>query len=195
MLVPSFPFAGTHALTRARRGPAIVGMSATVRNLGSIAEWLGAAQFTSTFRPVKLTEYYVAADPAVRDMHTGSILRTLPGLGPNAPIDAKIIALAEEVTAQRASTLIFCSSRKQCEDMAQSLALSRPSSASLRRSVSSLNPFSQASEDNLAAKRADLYDELANAPHGIDDLIRTLVPHGVAYHISIYMNKKREKKN
>lgn len=47
----------------------IVGMSATLPNISELSDWLGAALYTTEFRPIPLTEY-IKIDNKVYDAST-----------------------------------------------------------------------------------------------------------------------------
>ncbi|KAI5688572.1 DEAD [Leishmania braziliensis] len=91
----------------------IIGMSATVPNLRTIAEWLRAVCFECNFRPVPLRAYSVVCGLVLRDGHHNE--RNLSG----SSTTQHLLELATEVPD--ASVLIFCASRQQCVDTARGI--------------------------------------------------------------------------
>ncbi|CAG9574394.1 putative DNA polymerase theta [Leishmania major strain Friedlin] len=91
----------------------IIGMSATVPNLRTLAEWLRAAYFEYDFRPVPLHAYSVVGGLVLRDgQHNERNLSS-------DSVTQHLVELATEVPD--ASVLIFCASRQQCVDTAKGI--------------------------------------------------------------------------
>ncbi|KAG5478752.1 hypothetical protein LSCM1_06156 [Leishmania martiniquensis] len=91
----------------------IIGMSATVPNLRTIAAWLRAACFEYDFRPVPLRSYSVVGGLVLRDGEHNE--RNLS----SGSVTQHLIELATEVPD--ASVVIFCASRQQCVDTARGI--------------------------------------------------------------------------
>ncbi|CBZ27293.1 DNA polymerase theta (helicase domain only),putative [Leishmania mexicana MHOM/GT/2001/U1103] len=91
----------------------IIGMSATVPNLCTLAEWLRAACFEYDFRPVPLRAYSVVGGLVLRDGQRNE--RNLS----SGSVTQHLLELATEVP--EASVLIFCASRQQCVDTAKGI--------------------------------------------------------------------------
>ncbi|TPP51267.1 Helicase conserved C-terminal domain family protein [Leishmania donovani] len=91
----------------------IIGMSATVSNLRTLAEWLRAACFEYDFRPVPLHAYSVVGGLVLRDGQRNE--RNLSG----GSVTQHLVELVTEVPD--ASVLIFCASRQQCVDTAKGI--------------------------------------------------------------------------
>ncbi|KAG5478973.1 hypothetical protein CUR178_05555 [Leishmania enriettii] len=91
----------------------IIGMSATVPNLGTLSEWLRASCFECDFRPVPLRAYSVVGGLVLRDGRHNE--RNLS----SGSVTEHLIELATEVPG--ASVLVFCASRQQCVDTAKGI--------------------------------------------------------------------------
>ncbi|GET88811.1 DNA polymerase theta, putative [Leishmania tarentolae] len=91
----------------------IIGMSATVPNLRTLAAWLRAVCFEYNFRPVPLRAYSVVGGLVLRDGQCSE--RNLGG----GSATQHLLELATEVPD--ASVLIFCASRQQCVDTAKGI--------------------------------------------------------------------------
>ncbi|KAG5504851.1 hypothetical protein GH5_05482 [Leishmania sp. Ghana 2012 LV757] len=91
----------------------IIGMSATVPNLRTLAEWLRASCFECDFRPVPLRAYSVVGGLVLRDGRHNE--RNLS----SGSVTEHLIELATEVPG--ASVLVFCASRQQCVDTAKGI--------------------------------------------------------------------------
>jgi replicative superfamily II helicase len=143
----------------------IVSMSATVPNLGAIAQWLGAHVFVATDRPVPLAEFYVASDPVARRAD-GSVARQLAGVPPGSSRDDKVAFLVQEAAEQGLQSLVFCSSREHCARVAGMIAERRAARAQFAP----------------GERQSDLMAELRDCPFFSDAVLSRAVPLGVAYH-------------
>ncbi|XP_003705469.3 mutagen-sensitive 301 isoform X1 [Megachile rotundata] len=102
----------------------IIGMSATIGNLNEIAEFLKADLYTGNFRPVEIKEY-VKCDDCIwlLDLKSEELLTDMKKINYRYSSDAAIIdpdrigGLVMDVVPKD-SCLIFCSSRKNCENVA-----------------------------------------------------------------------------
>lgn len=91
----------------------IVGLSATVSNAAEIAEWLHGQLVATTWRPSRLT-WQLPMIPAFSDRATDANLRT------RAAVD-----LAQRVTGDGGSVLIFCGTKPNVRSTALALATAR----------------------------------------------------------------------
>ncbi|XP_014661820.1 PREDICTED: helicase POLQ-like [Priapulus caudatus] len=162
-------------------GVQIVGMSATLRNVDELAAFLDAELFTSDFRPVALTEYLkVGADVYEIDQRAASaedrlthrrvvVATKAPAGGPRRRDDDDpdhLLTLALEVIPAH-SCLVFCSTKKNCENVAMNLC--RRMDASLR--------------EVRARDRRALRGALALEGEGqACPILRYTMQYGVAYH-------------
>ncbi|WZZ24164.1 hypothetical protein YC2023_007565 [Brassica napus] len=126
-------------------GLQIVGMSATMPNVGAVTDWLQAALYQTEFRPAPLEEYIKVGNIIYNKKM--EVVRTLPkaadmgGKDPDHIIELcnELMAFANmysnlaqegklrcnitiQVVQEGNSVLIFCSSRKGCESTARHIA-------------------------------------------------------------------------
>ncbi|KAI4458912.1 putative dna polymerase theta [Holotrichia oblita] len=129
----------------------IIGMSATIGNLNEICKFLNAESYTQNFRPVELVEYVKCAifgkikkiDP---DFLGGMVMEVVPN----------------------DSCLIFCSSKKNCENVATLLCRVLPVSL----------------KDVKINEKADLKKALEEETGNLCNILKVSLQFGVAYHHS-----------
>lgn len=94
----------------------IIGMSATLPNLSTLAQWLNADLYTTEFRPVPLHEKVIVCGE-IYDKHFTLIrkLTPLPELGTDTD---NILQLCLETIKDSCSVLIFCPTKNWCENLA-----------------------------------------------------------------------------
>ncbi|KYN20541.1 Helicase POLQ-like protein [Trachymyrmex cornetzi] len=102
----------------------LIGMSATIGNLKEIAQFLNADTYSQNFRPVKITEYVKCGnDMWVINLNNEELLVDMSTNDYKYSDDVAILdpdrigGLIMEVVPND-SCLIFCSSRKNCENLA-----------------------------------------------------------------------------
>ena len=100
----------------------IVGMSATISNVGDLATWLSATLYITEFRPVPLHQYFVKDGEVLKP--DGSRVRTIRYEGHKSQ-DNVLAALVQEAFEGDYSVIIFCCSRASCERTAKMLAAKR----------------------------------------------------------------------
>ncbi|XP_076295876.1 helicase POLQ-like [Lasioglossum baleicum] len=151
----------------------IIGMSATIGNLKEIAEFLNADLYTGNFRPIEIKEYVKCNDDIwLVDLKSEDLLTdpkkiNYPYSDNAAIIDPdRIGGLVTDVVPQD-SCLVFCSSRKNCENVA--LLLTKV----LFRSL----------EEHKKAEKQNLLTAL-QTEEGLCPILRRTIKFGVAYHHS-----------
>ncbi|KPI85643.1 putative DNA polymerase theta (helicase domain only) [Leptomonas seymouri] len=186
----------------------IIGMSATVPNLRTIAEWLHAACFERDFRPVPLRAYSVVGGLVLRDGQCNE--RSLSG----SSVHQHLMELATEMP--EASVLIFCASRQQCLDTAKgivnhlkaqavagqelpsfrsnSLSPGAPQLSAIGVPVPDLRKASAASSVPAQASLAikSLVADLEALVHHEASLLSGVVLYGVAFHHGGLLAEERE---
>ncbi|XP_034193308.2 mutagen-sensitive 301 [Osmia lignaria lignaria] len=158
----------------------IVGMSATIGNLNEIAEFLNADVYTKNFRPVEIKEYVKCEDNIwLFDPTAEEILTDVKKINYRYSSDAAFIdpdrlgGLVMDVIPQD-SCLIFCSSRKNCENVA--LLLTRILFKSL--------------EIHKKDEKQNLLNAL-KSEEGLCPILQKTITFGVAYHHSGLTTEER----
>ena len=158
----------------------IVGMSATIGNLDEIAEFLNADLYTGNFRPIEIKEYVKCEDNIwLLDTRTEELMTDLKKINYRYSNDAAMIdpdrigGLVMDVVPQD-SCLIFCSSRKNCENVA--LLLTRILFKSL--------------ENVKKDEKQNLLNAL-KTEEGLCPVLRRTINFGVAYHHSGLTSEER----
>nr|XP_023023772.1 helicase POLQ-like [Leptinotarsa decemlineata] len=162
----------------------IIGMSATIGNLPDICKFLDADVYTKNFRPVELTEY-VKVDNEIAKInwnyskeeellidnkkinykYSKSILKMDPDM---------IGGLVTDVIPN-SSCLVFCATKKNCENVASLLCkLCKPS----------LKNYKKSEKEQLLHALKDECGELCN-------ILELSVQYGIAYHHSGLTNDER----
>ncbi|CAL7945074.1 unnamed protein product [Xylocopa violacea] len=158
----------------------IVGMSATIGNLDEIAEFLNADLYTGNFRPVEIKEY-VKCDSNIwlLDLKTEELLTDVKKINYRysksaAAVDPdQIGGLVMDVIPED-SCLVFCSSRKNCENVALLL---------IKVLFKSLKEYKKDEKQNLL-------DALKNE-EGLCPILDKTIKFGVAYHHSGLTSEER----
>ncbi|PON76487.1 Helicase and polymerase-containing protein TEBICHI [Parasponia andersonii] len=161
-------------------GLQIVGMSATMPNVGAVANWLLAALYQTDFRPVPLEEY-IKVGNMIYDKKM-DVVRTIfkaADLGGKDP--DHVVELCNEVVQEGHSVLIFCSSRKGCESTARHVS----------RFLKSYTASFQ-NDDADFVNITSAIDALRRCPVGLDPILEETLPFGVAYHHAGLTVEERE---
>lgn len=178
----------------------IVGLSATIPNLKTIAKWLDASLYVTTFRPVPLIEKIkignklFEVEPYLKD----------PNCEPVAVIDPTRFAIEKDfddlfclcidTIVQGHSALVFCESKRECEIMATGLADQvRKSGNLLKDKDPNRARMSESLRSKLCApKIKDLLTKLDKCPAGRDtDLVKALRM-GIGFHHAGLTSEERE---
>eukprot|EP00062_Callorhinchus_milii_P021566 gi/632978417/ref/XP_007905902.1/ PREDICTED: helicase POLQ-like isoform X2 [Callorhinchus milii] len=160
----------------------IIGMSATLNNVGDLQRFLDAEHYTNNFRPVQLKEYVkihdsiYEVDNKTEDRFTFSRVLNYKYSSNMQKVDPDhLIALVTEVIPKY-SCLVFCPTKKNCENVAKLLC-----------------KYLNESFANLKKKeKHDCIAELKNIGNGsICPILCKTVPYGIAYHHSGLTNDER----
>uniref|UniRef100_A0A8C4S7D3 Helicase POLQ-like n=1 Tax=Erpetoichthys calabaricus TaxID=27687 RepID=A0A8C4S7D3_ERPCA len=161
----------------------IIGMSATLNNIGDLQQFLKAENYTSDFRPVQLKEYVKLAGSIYEvDCKEEQYFKL------SRPLNFKyssnlqkidpdhLIALVTEVIPMN-SCLVFCPTKKNCENVAEMICR-------------------YLKKDFVMHKKNEktrLLDEIKSTGNGsICSTLKRIIPYGLAYHHSGLTNDERK---
>ncbi|NXO76190.1 HELQ Helicase, partial [Sitta europaea] len=161
----------------------IIGMSATLNNVGDLQKFLQAEYYTNNFRPVELKEYI-----KIRDTIYAVDSKTENGFAFSRLLNFKyssnlekadpdhIIALVTEVIPKY-SCLIFCPTKKNCENVASMVC----------------KYLKKEFRAHREKEKQDLIKNLKSIGNGtVCPVLKQTVPFGVAYHHSGLTNDERK---
>ncbi|XP_009571905.1 PREDICTED: helicase POLQ-like [Fulmarus glacialis] len=161
----------------------IIGMSATLNNVGDLQKFLQAEYYTNNFRPVELKEYVkirdtiYAVDNKTENGYTFSHLLNFKYSSNLEKADPDhIIALVTEVIPKY-SCLIFCPTKKNCENVASMVC----------------KYLKKEFRAHREKEKQDLIKNLKNIGNGsVCPVLKQTIPFGVAYHHSGLTNDERK---
>ncbi|KAK7131260.1 hypothetical protein R3I94_016408 [Phoxinus phoxinus] len=161
----------------------IIGMSATLGNVGDLQTFLNAENYANDFRPVELKEYVKVkdsiyeVDPKEETCFSFSRLLDFKYSSGMQKMDPDhIIALATEVIPQL-SCLIFCATKKNCENLAGMIC----------------KYLNKEFLKHKQAEKATLLGELKSSGNGsLCPVLKKTVPFGLAYHHSGLTSDERK---
>ncbi|KAM9301010.1 DNA polymerase theta [Morus bassanus] len=158
-------------------GIQIVGMSATLPNLGLLASWLDADLYRTDFRPVPLKEW-VKIGSNVYDSSMNLVREFQPKLQLKGDED-HVVSLCYETVCDGHSVLIFCPSKNWCEKLADIIAREFYSLQQAKSSAknSALSP--------VVVDREEIDEvlvQLKRSISGLDSVLQRTLPWGVAFH-------------
>ncbi|XP_068554476.1 DNA polymerase theta isoform X3 [Anas acuta] len=158
-------------------GVQIVGMSATLPNLGVLASWLDAELYCTDFRPVPLMEW-VKIGNNIYDSSMNLVREFQPKLQLKGDED-HIVSLCYETVCDGHSVLLFCPSKNWCEKLADIIArefysLQQADSCARNSSLSPVVVDREGIDEVL--------DQLKRSLSGLDSVLQRTLPWGVAFH-------------
>ncbi|NXE60688.1 HELQ Helicase, partial [Calcarius ornatus] len=161
----------------------IIGISATLNNVGDLQKFLQAEYYTNNFRPVELKEYI-----KIRDTIYAVDSKTENGFAFSHLLNFKyssnlekadpdhIIALVTEVIPKY-SCLIFCPTKKNCENVASMVC----------------KYLKKEFRAHKEKEKQDLIKDLKSIGNGtVCPVLKQTVPFGIAYHHSGLTNDERK---
>ena len=183
----------TKVLFSATSSIQIVGMSATLPNLQDLASWLRGGLYTTTFRPVPLTELVKVESRLLttRMLPAGSVRPTIA-----LPNDQDHLTwLCLQTVLDGHSVLVFCPFKSWVEKLAESVAqhfcsLGRPDS-------SDGDPVRCGVRSRLQAQLSwprlqQVLQQLQDCVAGLDSSLARLLPLGVAFHHAGLATEERD---
>ncbi|XP_042652258.1 helicase POLQ-like isoform X2 [Tyto alba] len=161
----------------------IIGMSATLNNVGDLKKFLQAEYYTNNFRPVELKEYvkirdtiYAVDSKAENGITFSRLLNFKYSSNLEKADPDHIIALVTEVIPKY-SCLIFCPTKKNCENVASMVCKYLKKEFRIHREK----------------EKQDLIKNLKNIGNGsVCPVLKQTVPFGIAYHHSGLTNDERK---
>ncbi|XP_072210786.1 DNA polymerase theta [Excalfactoria chinensis] len=158
-------------------GIQVIGMSATLPNLGLLASWLDAELYCTDFRPVPLKEW-VKIGNSIYDSSMNLVREFQPKLQLKGDED-HVVSLCYETVCDGHSVLLFCPSKNWCEKLADIIA---------REFYSLQQAESSAKKSSLSPVIVDregideVLDQLRRSLSGLDSVLQRTLPWGVAFH-------------
>ncbi|KAF6260745.1 hypothetical protein COO60DRAFT_857019 [Scenedesmus sp. NREL 46B-D3] len=157
----------------------IIGMSATLPNVGQVAAWLDAVLYQTDFRPVQLRQY-IKLGRVLKDQ-AGEVVRELCVPAGWEAQDQDLVALLTQETVQAGhSVLVFCASKNWCEITAKHIAkmLTIPE----RSKPKSAQPVTPGEAAGLSAREGVVAELARNGAHRQEYVLKDVVAKGVAFH-------------
>lgn len=178
----------------------IVGLSATIPNLKTIAIWLSASLYVTHYRPVPLVEKIKIdnkifdVEALLKDPETQPIETIVPGRIAIEKDFDDLCYLCIDSIVRGHSVLVFCESKRECELMAANLAEQiRLTGNRLKSSLPHQVELSRNLRDNLSkAKILDVMEKLKKCPAGADKELLKSLSFGVAFHHAGLTTEERE---
>ena len=162
----------------------IIGMSATLPNISTLARWLGAALYVTEYRPTPLQEM-VKIGPTLYDTN----FKKLREYDPSESIpgdEDDILMICRERILEGHSVLIFCPTKAWCENLASTLAESQAGFVSCSDGVDGHS--SVLDHRGLVG----VCEQLRRTQVGLDHVLAKTLPGGVAFHHAGLTFEERE---
>ncbi|KRZ96232.1 DNA polymerase theta, partial [Trichinella sp. T8] len=164
----------------------LIAMSATLPNLETCAQWLGAKAFRTYHRPVPLTEYiFHCGQFFTKD---GQMLRKLSGNFILNKDNDNVIGLCLETVVQDSGVLIFCSTKVWCERLASLIA-----DAFKELLIQDGWLSIQLKKIIHPDKQAKYIADFAKATGNVDSVLKKTLPVAIAFHHAGLTMEEREK--
>uniref|UniRef100_A0A8C5UBH1 Helicase POLQ-like n=1 Tax=Malurus cyaneus samueli TaxID=2593467 RepID=A0A8C5UBH1_9PASS len=161
----------------------IIGMSATLNNVGDLQKFLQAEYYTNNFRPVELKEYIKIRDTIYAvdsKAENGFVFSRLLNFKYSSSLEKAdpdhIIALVTEVIPKY-SCLIFCPTKKNCENVASMVC----------------KYLKKEFRAHREKEKQDLIENLRIIGNGtVCPVLKQTIPFGIAYHHGGLTNDERK---
>jgi len=162
----------------------LVGMSATLPQLSDLATWLDASNYTTKYRPVSLSVRVAKAgmlyarkieDESLVPPATSTfdsvfeLVDPSQSALPHSSVTATTTALCLQTLQRGKSVILFCPTKKSCEEMASHIT------AAIAADALGLDA-------GLATRRVLVLEELRQLPSSLCPILKATVPRGVSYH-------------
>ena len=147
----------------------IVGMSATIPNIEILSTWLNATLYITDYRPVPLNEYIKIGDSLYdADQKLVRKLTVDPKQAEKLGDADYLVPLIYETISQGHSVLVFCATKKECENATRNVTRLMVADADISTA--------------LVNARQLVIDEMRIAPGGMEDLLAHSIMLGFAFH-------------
>ena len=147
----------------------LIGMSASLPNLNTLAQWLDSAHYTTDYRPVPLNEM-VKVGNELYDSTLSRVLSTFPRVSKTGNEDEEDLAyICKERLHNGHSVLIFCPTKDWCEKLSLNLA---------RRHLTGYGANSSLNKAGLIG----ICEQLRHTQVGLDPVLGKTLPAGIAFH-------------
>uniref|UniRef100_A0A8C0GIE7 Helicase, POLQ like n=1 Tax=Chelonoidis abingdonii TaxID=106734 RepID=A0A8C0GIE7_CHEAB len=161
----------------------IIGMSATLNNVGDLQQFLQAEYYTNNFRPVELKEYvkiqdsiYEVDNKAENGLTFSRLLNFKYSSNLQKMDPDHLIALVTEVIPSY-SCLVFCPTKKNCENVAEMIC----------------KYLNKEYKNHRESEKQDLIKDLKNIGKGsLCPVLKRTIPFGIAYHHSGLTSDERK---
>nr|XP_042712387.1 helicase POLQ-like isoform X6 [Chrysemys picta bellii] len=173
----------------------IIGMSATLNNVGDLQQFLQAEYYTNNFRPVELKEYvkiqdsiYEVDNKAENGLTFSRLLNFKYSSNLQKMDPDHLIALVTEVIPNY-SCLVFCPTKKNCENVAEMIC------KYLNKVFVCLFAPNRSREyrNHRENEKQDLIKDLKNIGKGsLCPVLKRTIPFGIAYHHSGLTSDERK---
>lgn len=165
----------------------IIGMSATLPNIGILATWLGAALYQTDYRPIPLHEM-VKIGPTLYNTEFEKLKEydqsdSIPG------DEDDVLKICRERIVEGHSVLIFCPTKAWCEKLAATIAEAQ---------AGFVTGCSLGSGEGLRSCPIDerglvgVCEQLRRTQVGLDHVLEKTIPSGVAFHHAGLTFEERE---
>ncbi|KAL4711667.1 hypothetical protein ACJJTC_003434 [Scirpophaga incertulas] len=152
----------------------IIGMSATLPNLDMLANWLDAELFITQFRPIPLNEYCLVGNKYYDK--NGEYMKSIEE-NPIINDCDRVLRICLETITEGCSVLIFCMTKNRCESLAQSI------SNAFYKIGCSGDDMAYVLRNQLNTEHIyEVLEQLKNCPVGLDEILKSTISFGVAYH-------------
>lgn len=143
-----------------------LGLTSILQNVKVLATWLKAQFYECAFRPIPLQEHLVY-DNNVYSYDEKLVAKLPPSKLKELkdPVTNAIVSLAYGAVIEDHGVLVFCESRRRCEDVGKLLV-----------------KFMPAVDEEVREKRMEVIRDLATTSTGLDLTLDKTVPAGVAFH-------------
>jgi replicative superfamily II helicase len=142
-----------------------------------MAKWLKAHFYECTYRPVPLQEFLVYENRIYSHSHVlKANIATSEIKELKDPVTNAIVTLANDAVEEGHGVLVFCESRRRCEDLGKLL-------------IKFVPPLP---DTEIREKRMDIVRDLATTATGLDSALEKTIPAGVAFHHAGLTTEERD---